>query len=177
MPNSRVTSPYRLLIWRLMTFSDRTQISFTVREGSLFLEDGSRFVEIFLDGHGMDRPKTVLIPAPLNKLDKLIARVFMPEWIVDAKYYMILEAYLAKIFMLERIPDRLIPVLTLPNGLYDEFMKQNRLTLDPDWRVKKRKALVLYELVNVQGTSRLRLLDDGKQLFDFIVHLERRRDA
>lgn len=134
-------------------------------------------MEIFLDGHGMDRPKTVLIPAPLNKLDKLIARVFMPEWIVDAKYYMILEAYLAKIFMLERIPDRLIPVLTLPNALYDEFMKQNRLTLDPDWRVKKRKALVLYELVNVQGTTRLRLLDDGKQLFDFIVHLERRRDA
>lgn len=177
MPNSRVTSPYRLLIWRLMTFSARTQISFTVREGSIFLEDGSRFVEIFLDGHGMDRPKTVLIPAPLNKLDKLIARVFMPEWIVDAKYYMILEAYLAKIFMLERIPDRLIPVLTLPNALYDEFMKQNRLTLDPDWRVKKRKALVLYELVNVQGTTRLRLLDDGKQLFDFIVHLERRRDA
>ena len=177
MPNSRVTSPYRLLISRLMTFSARTQISFTVREGSIFLEDGSRFVEIFLDGRGMDRPKTVLIPAPLNKLDKLIARVFMPEWIVDAKYYMILEAYLAKIFMLERIPDRLIPVMTLPNALYDEFIKQNRLTLDIDWKVKKRKALVLYELVNVQGTTRLRLLDGGKQLFDFIVHLERRRDA
>ena len=172
-----VTTPYRLLIWRLLTFSARTQISFTVREGSLFLEDGLRFVEFFLDGHSLDRPRTVIIPGPMNKLNKAIARVFLPDWMVDADYYSILEKYVAKIFMLGIIPERFAPVITLPNALYDEFLEQNRLTLDQSFKKRKRKALVVYEFLVDKGATRLRLLDGGRVILDCIAHLERRRDV
>ena len=177
MPNKIIESPYRKLIWRLITFSARTQISFTVREGSIFLEDGARYVELFLDGRSMDRPKTVIVPGPLTKIGKPVARVFLPEWITEPEYYPILEKYLAKIFMLGYIPERFIPILSLPQPLYDEFLKQNHLALDSSWKKRKRKALVLYELYADKGSTRLRLHDGSKVLFDFIVHLERRRDV
>ena len=177
MPNQIIDPPYRKLIWRLLTFSARTQISFNVREGSIFLEDGTRHVEFFVDGRSMDRPKTVLIPGPLNKLGKPIARVFLPDWMVEPEYYPVLEKYLAKVFMLGYIPDRFIPILSLPGPMHEEFLKQNRLTLDSSWKKRKRKALVLYEIYSEKGSTRLRLHEGGKVLFDFIVHLERRRDG
>ena len=175
MPKSDVNPPYRNLIWRLLTFSARTQISFTVREGSLFLEDGRRHVELFMDERSMDRPKTVIVPGPMNKLGEAIARVFLPEWMSKPHYYPILEKYLAKIFMLGNIPERFIPVIGMPNELYSELTKQNRLTLDCDFSVKKRKSLVLYEFRIEKGVTRLRLLDNGEPMFDFIVHIEPRR--
>lgn len=175
MDNPEEIAPYCNLIWRMLTFSARTEITFTIREGSPFLEDGKRFVEFFVDGRSMDRPKTVLIPAPLNKLNKLIARVFMPEWMTSKENYMRFEDYVGKIFMLGYIPERYVPIISLPKAIYKEFLKQNYLLLDSHFK-RSKKALALYEFRVDNGATRLRLICDGSSVFDFIVHLEPRRD-
>lgn len=172
MDNPEEIAPYCNLIWRMLTFSARTEIIFTIREGSPFLEDGKRFVEFFVDGRSMDRPKTVLIPAPLNKLNRLMARVFIPEWMTAKEHYMRFEDYVGKIFMLDYIPDRYVSIISLPKPIYKEFLKQNYLLLDSHFRKSKKKDLVLYEFRVDNGATRLRLIYDGAQVFDFIVHLE-----
>ncbi len=163
------------LIWRLLTFSARTQISFTVYpDGSVFLEDGIRHVEFILDDRSFERPKTVIIPAKFTKFDNDVAQVFIPEWILEARYYPLLEKYLCVLFKLDYVPDRFVPIVALPRPLYDQFLQQSALRLNSKWKKVKSEEAVLYELIHENYLDTLTVKQDGIRAYSFLVHLEPR---
>ncbi len=176
MKHYPIRKAYFELIKRLLTFSARTQVCFTIRKGSPFLDAGPRHIEVILDDHSLDRPRTVIIPAKANILNADVARVFFPTWMSSPEYYSIMEKYLCIILKIDYVPERYVPIISLPRKLYFKFIEQNRLALTKRWTSTSQEALVFYEFGKRDNLTWISLKGRDQPDLELFVHLEIRGD-
>ena len=167
-------TPQLDLLWRLLTYSAMTQIGLTVRGSSAFLEAGPQKVELYLDDRNFDRPRAILIPESANRLSTDIARVFLPPWMAEVRYYPLLEKYLNVLFRIDSVIERHMPVILLPASLYQELAKHKRLSLTSSWKRARGKASVVYQFEIHYGIATLKLLNHGSRFIEVGVHVEPR---
>ena len=174
MREAEELTPQLDLLWRLLTYSARTQMGLTVRGSSPFLEAGPQKAELILDDRSLERPRTILIPESANRLGTDIARVFLPPWMAEVRYYPLLERYLNTIFRICAVIERHTPVVLLPACLYQELAKHKRLNLSSSWKRTRGRASVVYQFEIHYGVATMKLLNRGSNFLEVGVHLEPR---